>query len=234
MFVAKIILLVDDGVLQSNNIENVRRYLEQEAEINKKISHSFFNRTPEKYPTLYDDARKLTNDNITDEQIDLSVNKIYRINNSINPTLEIIELMKNLSICTPQHCAIIQITYNGVVLGSISVTVDFRLTLFGGCVAYMVGIRKSTVLFAVQQLSSSSDLANFKLSGALVPEVIKYSLERKAEYVVVTPIGKMINILEKYHGFKCEPKNIMNVGYSPPCFLMECEEEPIHWKKITE
>ena len=44
----------------------------------------------------------------------------------------------------------------------------------------------------------------------------------------------MVKILEKYHGFKQEPKNIMKISYNLPCFLMGCEDEEIFWKKIDE
>ena len=232
MFANKTIILVDNGDLKHENINEFRPYLKQEVEIaNKELFKSF--EQSEKHSMLYNEIRKVTIDHkVTDEQIDIAINNSLSFNCCVNPALEIIQLINNLSTCTPEHCAIIQILYDGVVLGSVSVTIDRRLTLFGGTVAYMIGIRKSTVLFAAQKLSPDSEIAKFKITQSLVAAVTKYSLERKAEYIVVTPIGKMISILENHHGFKYQSNNIMKITYKPPCFLMECKEEPIYWKKI--
>lgn len=233
MFVTKIIPLVENSILQPENIHDIKCYLDQEVEMSKKSSLIPSKFQQKKYPFLYDTVRKLIIDHeLTDEQIDVALNNHLESYNSINPTLEILEIINNLLTNTPEHCAIIQIIYNEVVLGSISVTVDQRLTLFGAPVAYMIGIRKSIALFTTQHLHLSPELTNFKLSDYLISAVTKYGLERKAEYVVVTPINPMLRILEKYHGFKKEPTNIMEIKYEPSCFLMGCKEESIHWKKV--
>lgn len=242
MFVTKRITLVENGILNDENIRDITDGFEKEVYYNKKYVYFTqpYNIIPEYNLTLYNDIRKILSEKqvttVTDDRIDNIMSSILKYE-SINPTLEILELIKNLPINTPQNCSIIQVLYNNIVMGSISVTVDSRLTLFNKKVAYIVGIpeeRKSAVLFAIQSLLPNSIFKQLILSDLLIKEINKYGLELNAKYIVVTPISKMQKILEKYHGFKREINNIMQVKYKPPCFLMEAEYESIHWKKIKK
>lgn len=190
------------------------------------------------YTLLHADINSLIGEELSEAELKYLIEGGNNINHSINPVVEIIGLLDNVmkSEDLPQHCAIISVLYGDIVLGSISVTFDARTTFCSESVAYMIGIRKSTVLLAAQYFfikkNISNDLTTFHLTDYLVPAVESFAKQHGATYIIVQPLDIMLKILSKYFGFIFQKKNTMKNEYTPPVLMMTAEWECIMYKKI--
>lgn len=230
----EIIPIVENDIMFSENISRISDYFEREITIdNLNNKYNFYWPQVNHFQPIYDEVQELLGLQLSSDVIDKVVNQgLYH--RSINPTFEVVELLKTILESPdqrPENCVIIAIKYKKIIIGSISVTVDPRTTIDDQKVAYFIGIRKSASLLAAQQYQS--ELSNFKLSEMIIPAVEEYGRKLGARYLVTTPLINMSKILREHYGFQGPSLNMMTHRYEPPAFIMGVPDEIIVWKKMS-
>lgn len=208
----EVVDIVTDGVINRKNMYDMYCYFEH------TIGERFYGGKPnhEQVNIILDEVKSPI-------KIDLSSMSIQPINESKY-------ILTRIEEYTPQNSSVILVKYKDVILGSISVIVDSRSTLFKLPIGYFIGIRKSNELFSAMYINPDR-FKDFKLSAYLIPAVMEYSRTKGAKFVGVTPIAKMPKILTKYHGFIRASHNKIENTYEPAAYIMTIEEEDLYFKR---
>ena len=216
-FYVQILPLVLDYKLQKKNIAKIRLYYDGEVVLDK-----IFGISNPKLDGLHQQVEKIAQKklNLNNKKTEQLIYDALR-HQSINPTLEILEILNNLSEKTPKNCAIIISKYKEIILGSVCVFVDPRTTLYNEMVVFLIGIRKSAALMVAQKLEfldPKNRWGEYKLSKELIPVLENYACTLGAHALSTIPFINMSNILHKHYQFGKTEQNKVKSEYEPPCF----------------
>jgi len=228
-FSVQILPLVVDYQLQSQNISLIRLFYNKEVDL-----ESYFDsfKKPKHIPDfLLKQVEQLnqTKTKQTESLVDFYIKALH--NQSINPTLEIIAILDNLTSKTPKNCAIVISKYKEIILGSVCIFIDPRTTLYSKKVGFFIGIRKSTALIVAQKLNPHI-WNEYRLSKELIPAMEKYALQKSAKALSTIPFTNMANILRKHYKFSKMQPNQVKSDYEPACFICNFPEEVMVYKMI--
>lgn len=235
--ITEIIPIVENGIINKEELTKIYNYYIEEIKYATVILRGINISTPTELSGLY---RQINNLLCLD--IELSPNILNKLLyksmscKSINPINEIVHILKRLESNTPENFAIVITKYKDQILGSISVTIDSRITYNNLPISYIIGIRKSAILFAIQEYYKTEGINNiltqFKLSNELLLKVIEYSKLLNAKYLISTPISIMRVILKKYWNFSGPFENTIKSTYIPAAEIIDIPEEEIFIRSI--
>jgi hypothetical protein len=94
--------------------------------------------------------------------------------------------------------------YNNSAIGYIWVIIGKDLRIGNNHCSYIVGIT-STVSYLI---AKQKDNTLPRISSILIPEIIKFTQDKKLQYIAVTPLENMRHILCKYYNFKLTDKKL--------------------------
>lgn len=252
-----IVPIVTNKVINKTNIKNIIGYITHEMtfyyNFNKEIYiqdypstiYELFDvpdleksikKNKQTNSILYDDINQLLNIKLDDVLIKSIGENIDPITSTIEPFEHIIEIFSNIYKNTPENYSIILVLNKNVVLGSISIMVDSRITLYNKPIGYFIGIRKTYALMIAQEYVllynvKISSIIKFKLSNVLIPLLEKYTVSLGGKYLVVQPLPNMEHILQTYFGF-IKYKNIIQYEYTPPLEIITFKNENILYKQL--